>query len=239
MRAVQLTGFGGLGMLRYREDVPVPRPATQEVRVRVTAAGINNTDVWTRQGAYGTVGDSQAQTGWRRTRIRASRASRAPTSRVTSMRSGPEVSSDRVGQRVLIDPMLYFGDERELAGTAFLGSERDGGFAEWVTVPAMNAHRVDSGLTRRGARDLSDRIRDGPADARKGLGAAGRDGARHRCLRRRGYRARPARQADGRGRHHRDERRARRSGHGPRRRPCAHPRGRRRPRSRRADRRAG
>ncbi len=146
MRAVQLTGFGGLGKLRYRDDAPVPRPAAHEVRVRVTAAGINNTDVWTRQGAYGSAEDPQAQTGWRRAAFNFPRIQGADVAGHIDQ-VGPEVPSDRMGQRVLIDPMLYFGDERELAATGFLGSERDGGFAEWVTVPAMNAHRVDSGLT--------------------------------------------------------------------------------------------
>ena len=143
MRAVQLTGFGGLGMLRYRDDVPVPRPATHEVRVRVTAAGLNNTDVWTREGAYGTVGDP---VGWRRAPLDFPRIQGADVAgRIDEV--GVGVSSDLVGQRVLVDPMLYIGDERELAATGFLGSERDGGFAEWVTVPAMNAHRVNSGLS--------------------------------------------------------------------------------------------
>ncbi len=32
-------------------------------------------------------------------------------------------------------------------GGSFLGRERDGGFSEWVTLPAMNAHRVDSALS--------------------------------------------------------------------------------------------
>jgi NADPH:quinone reductase-like Zn-dependent oxidoreductase len=146
MRAVQLTGFGGLGRLRYREDVPDPRPAAHEVRVRVSAAGINNTDVWTREGAYGASGDPHALTGWRRTRFEFPRIQGADVvGHVDEV--GPGVSSDLVGRRVLIDPMLYIGGERELATTDFLGSERDGGFAEWVTVPAINAHRVDSGLS--------------------------------------------------------------------------------------------
>ncbi len=146
MRAVQLTGFGGVGMLRYRDDVPVPRPSTHEVRVRVSAAGVNNTDVWTREGAYGTVGDPTARAGWRRARFDFPRIQGADVAgHIDEVGAG--VSSHLVGQRVLIDPMLYIGDERELALTGFLGSERDGGFAEWVTVPAMNAHRVDSGLT--------------------------------------------------------------------------------------------
>jgi NADPH:quinone reductase-like Zn-dependent oxidoreductase len=146
MRAVLLTGFGDPGVLVYRDDVPEPKPASYEVRVRVGAAGINNTDIWTRQGAYGSPGDPQALNGWRRTWFQFPRIQGADVvGRIDGVGSG--VSSDVIGQRVLVDPMLYSGSERELVATGYLGSERDGGFAEWVTVPAVNAHRVDSSLT--------------------------------------------------------------------------------------------
>lgn len=146
MRAVQLTRFGGLDALRYREDVPAPEPACHEVRVRVTAAGINNTDVWTREGAYGSGRDPRALTGWRRTSFQFPRIQGADVvGRIDQV--GPAVPSTVIGQRVLIDPMLYVGGEEQLVATDYLGSERDGGFAEWLTVPAPNAHPVDSGLT--------------------------------------------------------------------------------------------
>ena len=51
MAAVQLVGHGGLDKLVYSRDVPVPRPAAGEVLIRVTACGMNNTDVWVREGA--------------------------------------------------------------------------------------------------------------------------------------------------------------------------------------------
>src|SRR5690606_32983639 len=53
MKAVLLTRHGDLDALVYREDVPVPHPAAGEVLIEVTACGMNNTDVWVRQGAYG------------------------------------------------------------------------------------------------------------------------------------------------------------------------------------------
>ena len=51
MAAVQLTGHGGMEKLGYRTDVPVPNPVPGEVLIRVTACGMNTTDVWCRQGA--------------------------------------------------------------------------------------------------------------------------------------------------------------------------------------------
>ena len=53
MRTVQLTGFGGPGQLEYREDVPVPKAGPSEVLIKVGACGVNNTDIWIREGAYG------------------------------------------------------------------------------------------------------------------------------------------------------------------------------------------
>lgn len=146
MRAMQLTGFGGSGVLVYREDLPEPTPASNEVRVRVGAAGINNTDIWTRRGAHGSPRDPEAWTGWRRTAFAFPRIQGADVAGHIDM-VGPGVAEQRVGQRVLIDPMLYSGGEREMVSTGYLGSERDGGFAEWVTVPAVNAHRVNSSLS--------------------------------------------------------------------------------------------
>ena len=57
VKAVLLTGHGGPERLEYREDVPTPEPAEGEVLVEVGAAGVNNTDLWTRRGAYGSEDD--------------------------------------------------------------------------------------------------------------------------------------------------------------------------------------
>ena len=65
MQAVVLIGHGSLDMLQYR-DHPVPIPAADEVLLEVHACGMNNTDVWVRQGAYGTDDDPDAVASWRR-----------------------------------------------------------------------------------------------------------------------------------------------------------------------------
>lgn len=146
MRAVLLTGFGGPEKLEYRDDVAEPRPGAGEVRIRVGAAALNNTDIWTREGAYGSADDPHADAGWRREPLAFPRIQGADVAgHIDSV--GPGVAESRVGERVLVDPMLYSGDERALVTTDYLGSERDGGFAELVTVPAGNAHAVDSPLS--------------------------------------------------------------------------------------------
>ena len=58
MTAVLLTGHGGPECLDYRDDVAIPTAGRNEVVIRVSAAGINNTDINTRIGWY-----SKAVTG--------------------------------------------------------------------------------------------------------------------------------------------------------------------------------
>ncbi|MEO3830153.1 zinc-binding dehydrogenase [Actinomadura sp. B10D3] len=146
MRAVLLTRFGGPEALELRDDVPDPEPAPGEVRLRVGAAALNNTDVWTREGAYGSNVDEGVQTGWRREPFAFPRIQGADVvGRIDEVGDGVEAS--RIGERVVVDPMIYTGGERELVNTDYLGSERDGGFAELVTVPAANAYAVDSALS--------------------------------------------------------------------------------------------
>ncbi|WP_342170837.1 hypothetical protein [Hoeflea halophila] len=50
MRAMTLTGHGGLETLEWREDMPVPEPKSGEVLIKVGAAAVNNTDINTRTG---------------------------------------------------------------------------------------------------------------------------------------------------------------------------------------------
>lgn len=49
------------------ETGEVARPAPQEGQalVRVAVAAVNNTDLWTREGAYGSADDPDALPGWR------------------------------------------------------------------------------------------------------------------------------------------------------------------------------
>lgn len=51
MRAAVLFGHGGPETLRLRDDVPLPRPGARQVVVQVSSAALNNTDIWSREGA--------------------------------------------------------------------------------------------------------------------------------------------------------------------------------------------
>src|SRR5690242_17237170 len=106
MRAVLLTGHGGLDKLVYREDVAEPVPGPADVLVRVGAAGLNNTDVWTREGAYGAQDDAAQVNGWRREPLSFPLIQGADIVG-TVVAAGEDVDDDRVSERVIVDNALY------------------------------------------------------------------------------------------------------------------------------------
>jgi len=147
MKAVLLTGHGDLSKLSYREDVPVPQPAPLEVLLEVSACGMNNTDVWVREGAYGTEEDAGAVSTWRRGRSTLTFPRIQGTDAVGRVVAvGEGVPSSRVGERVMVDFSLYNRADDSLADIDYIGHGRDGGYAEYVAVPAENAHVVHCDL---------------------------------------------------------------------------------------------
>lgn len=137
MQAAVLTGFGGPEVLRVRA-VPVPAPGPGELLVRVTAAAVNNTDLWTRQGAYGLPGRPDALAGWRG-EVVFPRIQGGDIAGVV-VAAGDEGGRAAVGRRVLVDPALYDGPGPDANPVGLLGSEADGGFAGYVVVPSVRAH---------------------------------------------------------------------------------------------------
>ncbi|MBX7266609.1 zinc-binding dehydrogenase [Micromonospora sp. Llam7] len=99
---------------------------------------LNNTDLWTREGAYGRPGDPKALSGWRGS-IDFPRIQGADVAgRVVSV--GPGVDRSLVGRRVVVDPAIYDADRPDANPVGLMGSERDGGYAEYVTAPAKQVH---------------------------------------------------------------------------------------------------
>ena len=159
MRAVLLTGHGGYEKLVYRDDVPVPVVGYDEVLVQVAAAGVNNTDVNTRIGWYASdVRDATADgaargftsapaagTSWRGSRIAFPRIQGADCcGRIVAV--GAEVDPARVGERVLVRPIMRSPVAPPPACWTF-GSERDGAFAEYTTAPAREVFAIDCDWT--------------------------------------------------------------------------------------------
>ena len=158
MRAAVLVGTGGPEMLEVRADEPVPSAAGDEVLIEVAACGVNNTDINTRVGWYSRsvtgatsgagFGEARADDAtWGRGGLRFPRIQGADVSgRVVAV--GEAVDGSLLGHRVLVDPWIRDAerpDDRELAG--YLGSECDGGFAEYCAVPARNVHLIETALS--------------------------------------------------------------------------------------------
>ena len=153
MRAMVLMGHGGPEKLVYRNDVPVPSPSDGEVLIEVTACGVNNTDIWVREGAYGAEDDPDAMSSFQRgdTTLTFPRIQGADiVGRIASVGAG--VSEGRIGKRVMVDFSIYNRDDdgvtdMDCADMDYIGHGRDGGFAEFTTVPADQAHDVDTDMT--------------------------------------------------------------------------------------------
>lgn len=130
MRAAIFHGFGGPEVVRV-EEVARPEPAPGEVRLRVAAAAMNHLDLWVRRGlpietTMPHIGGSDV------------------AGTVESLGEG--VSDVAIGTRVVVNPSLWCGrcewcrrgDQPLCVHYRILGEHTQGGFAEYVTVPAAN-----------------------------------------------------------------------------------------------------
>ena len=145
MRGVILIGHGGTEKLDGRNDLRVPKPGPRDALVRVAAAGVDNTDINTRVGWYSkTAGTDDA--GWSGTPIVFPRIQGADVCGYI-VEVGDEVPETRIGERVLIEPCLMEANGRLLERPWYLGSECDGGFAEYVAVAARHCFKIDSACT--------------------------------------------------------------------------------------------
>ncbi len=156
MTAVRLTGHGGFDKLDYRRDVAVPIPADDEVLIQVLACGINNTDVNTRIGWYApsvtTATDDGARDGfeelaagtgtWSGEALAFPRIQGADVcGRIVGV--GQQVDQSRLGERVIVAPMQPH-PSGEPWRCITMGSEINGGFAQYVAVRASTAYLVQS-----------------------------------------------------------------------------------------------
>ncbi len=155
MHAVQLTGHGGIDALVYRTDLPVPKPNAGEVLIRVTAAGINNTDINTRIGWYSkavttdteaggadgfeTVNDNDAS--WSGIPLSFPRIQGADACGVIEA-VGDGVDPSRIGQRVLVQTIQPIRNGKPFTCITF-GSECDGGFAQYTVAKSEFTHAVN------------------------------------------------------------------------------------------------
>lgn len=141
MKAVTFHQHGGPEQLLY-EDVAVPVPQAGEVLVRVRACALNHLDVWIRQGIPNYP-------------IALPHVSGCDVSGVVE-RVGEAVPAPfSIGQPVVVSPGISCWQcECCLAGRdnfcptyRIVGAQIDGGYAEFVKVPAVNLLPMPAGLT--------------------------------------------------------------------------------------------
>lgn len=138
MRAAIFHEFGGPEVVRV-ETVPDPRPGPGEVLVEVRAAALNHLDLWVRRGLP--IESTMPHIGG------------SDVAGVVA-EVGADAGSVAVGQRVVVNPVLSCGrcaacacaEESLCASLRILGEHTNGGFAEYVAVPAANVHPIPDTL---------------------------------------------------------------------------------------------
>lgn len=133
MKAVQVTGYGDVDKLEVVQQA-IPEPKDDEVLIKVKACAINNTEIWMREGAYG----SGSKSGWRPEGVQ---FPRTPGSDITGkiVQVGDFVEESMLGKDVVLFPFTSSGDEgfeHISEDMSFIGSEYNGGYAEYVVWPA-------------------------------------------------------------------------------------------------------
>ena len=158
MKAMVLMRHGDMDALEYHTDWPVPVPMGREVLIRVTACGLNNTDVNTRTGWYSKTVDAATTGGaydavdeedptWGGAPITFPRIQGADAVGIV-VACGPDADTAMIGKRVMTDNWLRdWDDPLNRDRTGYFGSECDGGFAEYVTLDQRNVGVVNSPMS--------------------------------------------------------------------------------------------
>ncbi len=158
MKAVILTGHGGLDKLEYRRNWPKPIAGSKEVLIRVEACGLNNTDVNTRTAWYsksvtGATNSDTSDTAdstdgtWGSSALSFPHIQGADAVGIVE-KAGTSVDTSLLGKRVLIDSWLRdWSDPMNLDKCGYFGSECSGGFAQFTTVDYRNVYPINSSLS--------------------------------------------------------------------------------------------
>ena len=133
MKAIMLRELGGPHQLKY-EEVPHPEPGSQDVIVRLHAAALNRRDVFVTYGQY---------PGIQLPAIPGSDGAGVVVA------VGDEVSDVEVGNEILINPSLNWGDDIQKKSPDYetLGVPTDGTFAQYVKIPAKYVYQKPEHLS--------------------------------------------------------------------------------------------
>jgi NADPH:quinone reductase-like Zn-dependent oxidoreductase len=137
MKAVYIEAQGGPEVLTYG-DRPEPEVKAGEVKIRVKATALNRLDLYTRAGGRGLDrefppplilgGDCAGEI----------------------VECGDGVATFKPGDRVVVNPRItciqcapcLAGQDDLCRSESFLGSAVDGSYAEFISIPAVNAHQL-------------------------------------------------------------------------------------------------
>jgi NADPH:quinone reductase-like Zn-dependent oxidoreductase len=146
MSGVVLTRHGGPDALAWRDDLPVPVPGPGQAVVQVLAAGVNNTDIATREGWYAREstgageGADPGAGGWAGAIAFPRVQGGDLCGRVVAL--GPGVAAPGIGRRVTCPINLPRPNPGNPVGFIALGSEIDGAFAQFCRMEAADLHDV-------------------------------------------------------------------------------------------------
>lgn len=146
MRGVYLMGHGGFEQLQYRDDIPLPEFGARDVLVKVSAAAVNNTDLNTRKAWYSKQENASDDAAWTGQPLQFPLIQGIDVCG-TVVKVGADADQQLLNRRVLIEPCLHEADGVVRNPPWFLGSECNGGFAEYTTVAARHVYPIDSDLT--------------------------------------------------------------------------------------------
>lgn len=140
MKAVVIHEHGDVDKLQI-EDVETPVPGPDEVLIQVKAVALNHLDLWVRKGVPG----------------QRMPLPMIPGSDIAGVvkKAGTFVKGVKAGDRVVVSPgvscgrcsVCLSGRDNLCASYGIIGENRDGGCAEYVSVPGVNVIPIPGKLT--------------------------------------------------------------------------------------------
>jgi NADPH:quinone reductase-like Zn-dependent oxidoreductase len=157
MSAALTTSHGGFEVLDFRQDVEVPKPNSDQILIKVLAAGVNNTNINTRTAWYsksvrGETGDGGAEGfddaenddgSWSGTPLNFPIIQGADCCGEI-VEVGDEVDRRRIGERVLVRTMQQHAVGYRPFECWTVGSECDGAFAQYMVAFSDESYKIDS-----------------------------------------------------------------------------------------------
>lgn len=142
MQAMVLREHGGPEVLAL-ENIDVPEPGPGDVRVAVEAVALNHLDIWVRRGGPAFRLDYPHRLG----------ADIAGT--IDAFGPGGDLPGLSVGDKVVINPGVscgtceacLLGEDNFCRSYGILGEHRQGGYAQYITVPRQNVLPKPTGLS--------------------------------------------------------------------------------------------